>query len=314
MTSLAPEIAVMIPCHNEEATIGKVVDDFRAALPEATLFVCDNCSSDQTAEVARRHGAVVRFEDRKGKGNAVRRMFADVEADVYVMVDGDDTYDAGSARAMVDELLAQSVDMVNAVRQHTSDDAYRSGHQLGNKLLTSLVARIFGNRSKDMLSGYRVMSRRFVKTFPALSSGFEIETELTVHALQLRCPTIEFASPYKERPPGSMSKLSTFKDGLRILNTISILVREEMPLQFFSVVGLSFVLVGAYLGIPVINEFFDTGLVPRFPTAVLAAALMLLAALSLCCGLILSTVTRSRNELKRLNYLQHSVRYPRRQA
>jgi glycosyltransferase involved in cell wall biosynthesis len=312
MPQTAPDIAVIIPCHNEEVAIGRVIDAFRAALPDAMIFAYDNCSTDGTSRVARDHGAVVRFEPQKGKGNVVRRMFADVEADIYVMVDGDDTYDAPAAPEMVRMLLSESVDMVTAIRDENSDAAYRRGHRLGNWLLTGLVAYIFGNRSQDMLSGYRVMSRRFVKSFPALSAGFEIETELTVHALQLRCPIAEHRTPYKERPPGSVSKLSTFRDGYRILRYIGLLVKEELPLAFFGLVSALMILTGVVLAVPLWLTYLTTHLVPRLPTAVLIVGLILGGSLSLVCGLILSTVTRARNEMKRLHYLAQSIRLPRR--
>lgn len=312
MSNNSPDIAVIVPCHNEEVAIGRVVDNFRKALPEATIFVFDNCSTDNTARVARDHGAVVRYEPQKGKGNVVRRMFADVEADIYVMVDGDDTYEASAAPEMINTLLTESVDMVSAIRLETANAAYRKGHRFGNWLLTSLVAYIFGNRSQDMLSGYRVMSRRFVKSFPALSAGFEIETELTVHALQLRCPITERRTHYKERPEGSMSKLSTFGDGFRILRTIGFLVKDELPLAFFGSMAVILAMLGAILAVPIVATYLDTHTVPRLPTAVLVVGLMLLASLSLVCGLVLSTVTRARNEMKRLHYLAQSIRMQRR--
>jgi glycosyltransferase involved in cell wall biosynthesis len=312
MPQAAPEIAVIIPCHNEEVAIGRVIDAFRAALPGSMIFAYDNCSTDGTSRVAREHGAVVRFEPQKGKGNVVRRMFADVEADIYVMVDGDDTYDASAAPEMIRVLMAESVDMVTAIRDEKSEDAYRKGHRLGNWLLTGLVAYIFGNRSQDMLSGYRVMSRRFIKSFPALSAGFEIETELTIHALQLRCPIAERRTPYKERPPGSISKLSTFRDGYRILRYIALLVKEELPLAFFGLLSGLMVATGVVLAIPLWLTYLETHLVPRLPTAVLIVGLILGGSLSLVCGLILSTVTRARNEMKRLHYLAQSIRLPRR--
>lgn len=312
MSQTAPFIAVLIPCHNEAVAIGKVVDNFRAALPDATIFAYDNCSTDDTARVAREHGAVVRSEPQKGKGNVVRRMFADIEADIFVMVDGDDTYDASAAPGMIDILLTESVDMVTAIREESGSAAYRRGHRFGNWLLTGLVAYIFGNRSRDMLSGYRVMSRRFVKSFPALSSGFEIETELTVHALQLRCPIVERRTAYKERPPGSASKLSTYRDGYRILKYIALLVKEELPLAFFAVLAGVLVLSAVLLAVPLWLTYLDTHLVPRLPTAVLIVGLFVSGLLSLVCGLILSTVTRARNEMKRLFYLTQSIRLPRR--
>jgi glycosyltransferase involved in cell wall biosynthesis len=312
MPPVEPEIAVIIPCHNEEVAIGRVIDAFRAALPGATIFAYDNCSSDATSRVAREHGAVVRFEPQKGKGNVVRRMFADVEADIYVMVDGDDTYDASAAPEMIQVLLTESLDMVTAIRDESTHAAYRKGHRFGNWMLTGLVAYIFGNRSQDMLSGYRIMSRRFVKSFPALSAGFEIETELTVHALQLRCPIAERRTPYKERPPGSLSKLSTYRDGYRILRYIALLVKEELPLAFFGLVSGLMICSGVVLAIPLWLTYQKTHLVPRLPTAVLIVGLILAGALSLVCGLILSTVTRARNELKRLHYLGQSIRLLRR--
>jgi glycosyltransferase involved in cell wall biosynthesis len=312
MPNAEPQIAVIIPCHNEAVAIGKVIDDFRAALPNATIFAYDNCSTDDTSRVAREHGAVVRFEPQKGKGNVMRRMFADIEADIYVMVDGDDTYDASAAPELVRTLMSESVDMVTAIRDEVATAAYRRGHRFGNWLLTSLVAYTFGNRSSDMLSGYRVMSRRFVKSFPALSAGFEIETELTVHALQLRCPIVERRTPYKERPLGSVSKLSTFRDGYRILRYIGLLVKEELPLAFFSLLAGLMILTGVILAIPLWITYLHTHLVPRLPTAVLIVGLFISALLSLVCGLILSTVTRARNEMKRLHYLGQSIRMIRR--
>src|SRR6204780_2821291 len=235
---LRPSVAILIPCLNEVTTIAKVIADFQACLPRAPIFVYDNGSTDNTAEAARRAGAVVRAEPIRGKGNVVRRMFADIEADVFGLVDGDDTYDVSSAADLVQTLLRNSLDMVNGVRRTSAQDAYRRGHRLGNRVLTGLVAAFFGNRLTDLLSGYRVFSRRFVKSFPALAAGFEIETELSVHALQLRMPIGEMRTAYKERPAGSASKLSTFKDGLRILRTIVFLVKEEKPLAFFSAVAV----------------------------------------------------------------------------
>jgi glycosyltransferase involved in cell wall biosynthesis len=306
---MKPVIAVLIPCRNEEAAIGKVVADFRAALPNAAIFVYDNDSTDRTIEEARRAGAIVRSEPLAGKGNVVRRMFADVEADVFVLVDGDDTYDAASAPRLVERLLRDALDMVNAARVATSEQAYRPGHRFGNALLTGFVARTFGSRQGDMLSGYRVFSRRFVKSFPALASGFEIETELTVHALELRLPIAEVATPYRERPAGSSSKLRTYRDGVRILRTIVKLIKEEKPLAFFSAIFGVLALASIALGVPIVLEFLRTGLVPRFPTAILATGLMLLAFLSLTCGMILETVTRGRIEAKRLWYLSLPIRF-----
>ncbi|HEY1153130.1 MAG TPA: glycosyltransferase family 2 protein [Pseudolabrys sp.] len=295
--------AVLIPCYNEEAAIAAVVRDFRAALPGAAIYVYDNNSKDRTVEIATAAGAIVRRETLQGKGNVVRRMFADIDADVYVMVDGDDTYHAPSAPMLIEKLVSEQLDMVNAQRISTGEAAYRRGHVLGNRLLTGLVGGIFGKRTDDMLSGYRVFSRRFVKTFPALAGGFEIETELTVHALEMRMPFAEAPTPYKERPPGSVSKLSTYKDGLRILFMIGKLVKEERPMQAFTITAVGLALASLLLAVPLIFTYIETGLVPRLPTAVLAAALMILSFLSLTCGLILDSVTRARRETKRLAYL-----------
>jgi glycosyltransferase involved in cell wall biosynthesis len=306
---MTPQIAVLVPCHNEEMTIAKVVADFSAALPGCKVFVYDNNSTDDTVRAARRAGAVVRAESLPGKGNVVRRMFADVEADVYVLVDGDDTYDASRARELIDRLLNESLDLVNGARVETSISAYRSGHRFGNWLLTTLVARIFGKRFTDMLSGYRIMSRRLVKSFPALSAGFEIETELTVHALQLRMPIAEVALPYKERPPGSVSKLRTISDGMLILRTIIELVKEERPMQFFGITCAVLMAASLALGVSLWFEFERSGLVPRLPSAVLATGLMILGFLSLVCGLILQSVTRGRIEAKRLRYLAVPIRF-----
>ncbi len=303
-TLLVPKVAVLVPCYNEEAAIASVVHDFKRALPHAVVYVYDNNSTDRTSVVAAAAGAVVRFESLKGKGNVVRRMFADIEADVYVMVDGDDTYHADSAAKLVAYLLERQLDMVNGARVSTAELAYRPGHRFGNVLLTGLVTSIFGKRTNDMLSGYRVFSRRFVKTFPALSRGFEIETELTVHALELRMPIDEIATPYKERPAGSHSKLSTLKDGFRILGMIGKLVKEERPMQFFALAATVLMAISVSLAWPVIVTFVSTNMVPRLPTAVLAMGLMILAFLSVVCGLILETVTRGRREMKRLRYLE----------
>jgi len=296
-------VAVLIPCYNEEAAIGKVVEDFRAALPDATVYVYDNNSADRTIEVARAAGAVVRSEPLQGKGNVMRRMFSDIEADVYVLVDGDDTYHAPSAPMMVKRLWEEQLDMVNGARVTDIVAAYRPGHRFGNKLLTGLVAEVFGHRIHDMLSGYRVFSRRFVKSFPALASGFETETELTVHALELRMPIAEVKTPYKDRPEGSVSKLRTYRDGFRILRTILVLVKEERPLPFFATIFGVLAALSLMLVVPIFLTYFQTGLVPRLPTAVLATGTMVLAFLSLTCGLILDTVTHGRKEMKRLRYL-----------
>lgn len=299
----APRIAVLVPCYNEEAAIAKVVKDFRAALPTAIVYVYDNNSKDHTTARAEEAGAVVRCEVRQGKGNVVRRMFADIEADVYVMIDGDDTYDAAIAPDLVRRLIEENYDIVAGQRIATASEAYRAGHVLGNRLLTGLTSLMFGVKLKDMLTGYRVFSRRFVKSFPFTAEGFGIETELTVHAVRLLMPMVEVETNYKERPPGSVSKLSTYRDGFKILFTIAGLVREERPLIFFSGIFVLLAAVSLILGVPLILEFLRTHLVPRFPTAILATSLMVLAFLSLAVGMVLDTVTRGRWEAKRMAYL-----------
>jgi glycosyltransferase involved in cell wall biosynthesis len=300
---MSPTVAVLIPCLNEEVAIGKVVADFRAVLPEATIYVYDNASTDRTAEVARSAGAVVRVEPVRGKGNVVRRMFADVEADVYVLVDGDDTYQASAAPKCVEWLIREQLDMLNVARVTEIEAAYRRGHRFGNVMLTSMVATLFGNRFRDILSGYRVFSRRFIKSFPALAAGFEIETELTVHALELRMPVAEAEAAYKDRPVGSASKLRTYSDGFRILGMILRLLKQERPLLFFTVLAGLLSAIAIVLAVPIFITFHETGLVPRLPTAVLSTGIMLLASLSFTSGLVLDTVTRGRQELKRLHYL-----------
>ena len=296
-------IAVLVPCYNEEAAIARVVADFDACLPDAVIYVYDNNSTDRTAEVARAAGATVRREPRQGKGHVVRRMFADVEADIYVLVDGDATYDAPSVRAMIARLVEGGLDMVVGARRDQEEAAYRPGHRMGNRMLTGFVARVFGSSFADMLSGYRVFSRRFVKSFPALSSGFEIETELTIHALNLEMPVAEIETPYFARLPGSVSKLSTWRDGLRILASIVRLYRAERPLPFFGGIGAALAATSIVLAIPIFVTYVEQGLVPRFPTAVLATGLMILASLAVACGLVLDTVTRGRREMKMLAYL-----------
>ena len=299
-------IAVLVPCLNEEAAIGKVVADFKAALPTATVYVYDNNSTDKTVEVATAAGAVVRRERRPGKGNVVRRMFQDVEADVYVMVDGDDTYDASRAPELVARLVDDNLDMVVGRRIETHQAAYRAGHRLGNRVLTGLVARLFGAQLVDMLSGYRVFSRRFAKSFPSSSREFEIETELTVHAMQMKMALAEIDTDYKERPPGSTSKLRTFRDGWRILLTITNLMRNERPLMFFALIGALLVALALVLGIPVVIDWTHTGKVERFPTAILASALVVIAVVCFATGAILDLVAHVRRESKRLAYLQHA--------
>jgi len=298
-----PNTAVLIPCFNEEATIGEVVRDFRQALPEAQIFVYDNNSKDRTVEVALAAGAIVRSEPLQGKGNVVRRMFADIEAAVYVLVDGDSTYDATAAPKMIKLLVDQQLDMVNGARVTDIKEAYRPGHRFGNWLLTGIVAWTFGNRLKDMLSGYRVFSRRYVKSFPSLAVGFETETELTIHALHLRMPIAEVGTTYKDRPTGSTSKLCTFKDGFRILWMILVFIKEEKPMSFFSLLALFFCLTSVVLMLPILSEFIATGLVRRLPTAVLSMSMMIISFLCMACGLILDTVTRGRSEMKRMRYL-----------
>jgi len=305
MVERSPHVAVLIPCFNEEIAIGEVVDGLRAALPQAAIYVYDNNSTDGTVEVAGSHGAHVRRETRQGKGNVVRRMFADIEADIYVLIDGDGTYDAADAPMLVERLIDDGLDMVSAARRQVSDTAYRRGHVMGNRLLTGLTALLFGAKLRDMLSGYRVFSRRFVKTFPALARGFEIETELTVHALALRMPVAEVETPYRERQVGSDSKLNTWRDGWRILLTIFQLVKEERPLPFFLIAGAIFIVLGLIFGYSVVAEFVQTGQVPRLPSAILATGLMLLGFLSITCGMILDTVTHGRLEMKRLAYLRY---------
>jgi glycosyltransferase involved in cell wall biosynthesis len=298
-----PLVAVLIPCRDEATTIAKVVSDFRGQLPGAVIYVYDNNSTDETCAQARAAGAVVRRETLQGKGNVIRRMFADVEADIYILVDGDDTYDPAAAPRMAELLVADGLDMVTATRQSTLQAAYRPGHRAGNLVLTSIVQYVFGNRTSDMLSGYRAFSRRFVKSFPALAHGFETETEFTVHALELSMPIGEIAAAYGERPAGSASKLNTIRDGVRILRTIVSLIKEERPLPFFGGLAGLFLLLGLLLGLPVVFEFIATGLVRRFPTAILATGCILLCFLSLFSGLILDSVSRARHEAKRLAYL-----------
>ena len=299
------EIAVLVPCFNEELTVGKTVAAFRKALPSATIYVYDNNSTDRTIDVAQAAGAVVRSEPRQGKGNVVRRMFADIDADIFVLVDGDATYEAQAAPRMVRRAIEENLDFVNGARVSRSIEAYRRGHRFGNYVLTAMVRNIFGRQFTDMLSGYKVFSRRYVKSFPAMSRGFEIETELTVHALELRMPSAEELTAYGERPSGSVSKLNTFRDGARILRLIFDLVRNERPLQFFGLVGAVLILIAVVLMIPLAKTFFETGLVPRLPTAVLAIGLIIVGFLSWLAGLILDVVATMRNEVKRLAYLSY---------
>ena len=298
-----PVIAVLLPCYNEEAAIAQTVAGFQAALPGATVYVFDNNSNDRTIAVARAAGAVVRSERMQGKGNVVRRMFADIDADIYVMADGDATYDAPSAPALVARMIEEQLDMVVGARVTQAEAAYRAGHQLGNAVLTGMLTQLFGRSFTDILSGYRVFSRRFVKSFPVLSGGFEIETEISVHALELKMPVAEIATPYFARPEGSTSKLSTYRDGFRILRTIITLYRIERPMLFFGAIGALLALGGVALSIPLVSTYLQTGLVPRLPTAVLVTGLMILAALCAFTGLILDTVVRGRREVRRLAFL-----------
>ena len=299
----ALRVAVLLPCYNEAAAIGATVTQFAAALPDAAIYVFDNNSTDGSADVARAAGAIVRRVRQQGKGHVVRRMFADIEADVYVMADGDATYDAAAASALVRAMLAENFDMVVGARKSEIDAAYRRGHRLGNSLLTGLLRQLFGRSFTDILSGYRVFSRRFVKSFPVLSAGFEIETEISVHALELRMPISEIVTAYSARPEGSHSKLSTFRDGWRILRMMIQLYRTERPLGFFGLIGGLVALAGFLLGIPVVLTYLETGLVPRFPTVIAIVGMGVVAGLNFMTGLILDTVTRGRQEMKRLAYL-----------
>ncbi len=305
------DIAVIVPCYNEEMAITNVVEDFKRALPSAKIYVYDNNSNDRTIEKAQEAGAIVRHEPRQGKGHVVRRMFSDIEADIYLMVDGDDTYDASAAPLLVSLMVEQGVDMVNGARREVAKEAYRLGHRTGNKMLTGLVKLVFGAELKDMLSGYRVFSRRFVKSFPMMSSGFEIETELTIHALELELPVAEVYTDYSERGENSESKLNTISDGIRILKTILMILKQERPMTVFGLAALFCFFIAAIALIPVLANYFETGLVVRLPTFLTACGVILLGMLSLVCGLILSTVTRGRQEAKRMQYLMlespHSI-------
>jgi len=296
-------IAVLLPCYNEEAAIAATVAGFKAALPGATVYVYDNNSKDRTREIAAQAGAVVRTEKQQGKGHVVRRMFADVDADVYIMADGDLTYDPAAAPAMVDMLLADQLDMVVGTRRHEQKDVYRGGHVLWNRIFTGLLSGLFGRSFSDIFSGYRVFSRRFVKSFPVLSAGFEIETEMSVHALELRMPVGEVETVYAARPEGSQSKLSTYRDGWKILKTIVNLYRVERPVLFYGGIGELLLLAAILLALPLVRTYLQTGLVPRFPTAILVTGMVIVAVLCVFAGLILDTVTRGRREVRRLAYL-----------
>jgi len=296
-------IAVLLPCYNEEAAIGQTVAGFRAALPEARIYVYDNNSADRTRELAAAAGAIVRSERMQGKGNVVRRMFADIEADVYVMADGDATYDAAAAPELVRRLVGEQLDMVVGARKSEVEAAYRRGHRFGNRMLTGMLARIFGRTFTDILSGYRVFSRRFVKSFPALARGFETETEISVHALELAMPVAEIVTAYGARPEGSHSKLSTYRDGWRILRTILHLFRIERPVLFYGGFAAFLAALAVVLAVPLVVTYAETHLVPRFPTAILVTGLMIVAVISFAVGLILDTVVRGRREVRRLAYL-----------
>jgi glycosyltransferase involved in cell wall biosynthesis len=298
-------IAVILPCYNEEAAIAETVAGFRAALPGAAVYVYDNNSSDRTVALAQAAGAVVRTERQQGKGHVVRRMFADVDADIYVMADGDLTYDPKAAPDMVRMLVAEQLDMVVGTRQHEVAEAYRGGHVIGNRLFTGLLTRLFGRSFTDIFSGYRIFSRRFVKSFPALSEGFEIETEISVHALELRMPVGELVTKYGARPEGSASKLATYRDGWRILTTIATLYRVERPVLFYGGIAAVLTLAAIILAVPLLITYLDTGLVPRLPTAILVTGMVIVAVLSFLAGLILDTVTRGRREVRRLAYLAY---------
>ena len=298
-----PRVAVLVPCFNEQAAVGTVIADFRKILPSAEIYVYDNNSSDRTKAVAVEAGAKVRSERRQGKGHVVRRMFADIDADIYVLVDGDATYDAASAPRMIEKLISDHLDMVVGLRIDQAEAAYRRGHRIGNWMLTRFLSSMFRQEFGDILSGYRVFSRRFVKSFPVLSDGFEIETELSVHALELALPVAEVETPYYARPEGSFSKLNTWRDGFRILGTILKLYRSEKPLRFFTAIGVALALTAVGLAVPLIGTYIEHGTVPRFPTAILSTGLMILAVLSVSSGLVLDTVTRGRREIKLLAYL-----------
>lgn len=302
-------LAVLIPCRDEGLTIARVVEQFQEKLPEADIYVYDNRSTDDTVAQAKEAGAIVRYEPLPGKGNVVRRMFADIDADIYILVDGDNTYEVDAIHHLIDKLLNNHLDMVVGARRSAAQDkqAYRLGHRSGNLFLTGVVKLLFGAQLKDMLSGYRVFSRRFVKSFPALSSGFEIETELTVHTLELKLPFAEDYTLYGSRPPGSESKLKTLTDGWRVLGTAVLLFKEVRPFLFFSIISVFLALVSLSLSIPIFTTYLSTGLVPRFPTAILAASIMLLAFLSFTCGLILDSVARGRREVKRMSYLSYQA-------
>ncbi len=300
-------IAVLLPCHNEEAAIAEVIKSFQGALPGADIYVYDNASTDKTTEVAEKAGAIVCNEPRKGKGNVVRRMFSDIDADIYIMADGDGTYDASVAPALVEKLIDEKLDLVVGAREHEDDEAYRRGHQFGNRMLNFCVHTIFDKTLDDMLSGYRVFSRRYVKSFPASSKAFEIETEMTIHALQLSMPVAEVPTRYFKRVEGTESKLSTYKDGIKILKFILFMFKEGRPFMFFSLLAAGLAFVSLAFGLPIVGEYLETGLVPRFPTAFLSLGIMLSAVICFVCGVILDSVANMRLEAKKLAYLSHAL-------
>ncbi|WP_261300374.1 glycosyltransferase family 2 protein [Sphingomonas alpina] len=304
---MTASIAILLPCYNEEAAIAQTIAGFRAVLPHATIYVYDNNSRDRTIEVAKAAGAIVRSERIQGKGNVVRRMFADIDADIYVMADGDATYDAASAPALIARVQNEQLDMVVGSRVTQETAAYRRGHQFGNRAMTGILARLFGRSFTDIFSGYRVFSRRFVKSFPVLSSGFEIETEISVHALELKMPVGEVETPYYARPEGSVSKLNTYRDGFRIARTIATLYRIERPMLFFGIIAALLAILAVILAVPLVMTYMQTHLVPRFPTAILVTGLMILASLNIFAGLILDTVVHGRREVRRLAYLAHKA-------
>ncbi|WP_194954668.1 glycosyltransferase family 2 protein [Sphingopyxis solisilvae] len=310
MTEFKSHVAVLLPCYNEEMSVARTIRSFRAALPDAVIYVGDNNSTDRTVEIALAEGATVLTERMQGKGSVVRRMFADIEADYYVMADGDATYDAAAAPILLEKAIREHLDMVVGCREEQDMGAYRHGHRLGNQLLTYTLSAFFGRSFSDILSGYRVFSRRFVKSFPAFSDGFEIETEISVHALRMRMPTGEVATSYFARPEGSVSKLATYRDGVRILSTIFDLVRQERPLFFFASIALTLAIVSIALAIPLADTYLRTGQVPRFPTAILSSALMIVAFLFALAGLILDTVVRGRRETLRMAYLGVAIAVP----
>jgi len=300
-------IAVLLPCHNEAAAIKNVIKAFQQSLPSAKIYVYDNCSTDDTAKIAKASGAIVCHEPQKGKGNVIRRMFADIDADIYVLADGDLTYDANAAPKLIEKLISENLDMVVGTRiDNQQSDIYRAGHRFGNSLFNRFVRFLFGNKFTDILSGYRVFSKRFIKSFPAVSRGFDTEVELTIHSLELRLPVAEIATEYAARPEGSESKLRSYRDGIRILLRILVMLKESRPLFFFGSIAGIFALLAIGLAFPLLITYVKTGLVPRMPTAILSTGMMLIAVISFTCGIVLDSVCRGRREKKYLRYLSHS--------